>query len=1619
MREPLSAALRIALILCFLPFLSFAQDNALLFDGVDDHVFVAPGPLFDGTQTITFEAWVNPASVAGTDAIASWIDGGGNEATFSIAAGFLALTQNNGTTPATLTGSQNINANEWTHVALVITVGSLNFYVNGVEEIMGTPDPQAGAADMFSIGVSAVSADYFSGLIDEVRIWDTAIDEAQLNSQMFTSLVGNEANLIAYYQFDETTGTILPDLTSSSYDGSLVSFPASTDPNWQASAALTEVFTVINNNDDLVGSFRQAIVDANASVADSVRVEFNFAAPLTLSLVTQLPNITRSMAIDGTTLPTFNFATENMVTLDLSSVINGDGFHIQSVDVSIIGIKLEATQFGVVVNGEAYDNAVIQQNIFEANTTTAISVNNGDNVTIAGNHIGVSGDGLAGTTGGTGIALSGTDGAIIGGDRMAGEGNMIAGSEFSSDLINISGSDFITIEGNILGASTSGSDITNSRGITINNTDNVAIGSADANRRNYIAGIDNAAALSVSNGNQVHIRNNYVGIGIVDTHAIGNNSGNAIPGIRLSTGITNFTIDGNVVSGASQGVNLAGTTNTGSILNNLIGVRPDGTTAFGNTTHGINLTGSSLSAITIGGGGGENIIAYNNIGIRTDQTSFGTIEISENSILCNTTTGIDISGTPAIAAPVISSIRPTTISGTTTSEDNSNILIYEVDASCAGTQGETFIMEGSDVVSGGTWTVSGTFDIASSFVAVVVDDVNSVDAEFGSSEFSAPAAIDPFTVIITDDSGVGSLRWAVGNANSSVDEETITFDLPGVPATWVITTTTAISISGNSNGVIIDGTSQSGYTQWVDMVQIDGPDGFTAATLSLSEPNVEVYGLHFTDGRYAILTDASAADFQIGSATDGNVFQSANQFGLNITGTDGGTIQGNRIGTSKDGLSITGTGASSDGIYLSGASNIQIGGDRFAGEGNLISGNGSGTDYAIDINSSSTTQIEGNLIGTDANGENDLGNTRGINVAGSSSSFTTIGGASPSAVNVIAGNSGAGITVQSAVDNLSIENNLIGITATDIGHSNNRGISIIALGTGGQIIDNTISANTGAGIYLDQFTNDLLIQNNIIGLTTAGVSALGIRNSAAGIQVRSVAGADATTGRVQILDNVITGNGGGGTQNHGIFFQKSGQDIANFLIQRNNIGVESDGSAPSANSTNSRGGIGFSSTITAANDVTIGGLGNENIIAHNFQEGIYFEMAAEPPGLILDINQYFCNGNDAINFTLAPTVDAPVITSATGSGISGTTTSTSGTVEIFSVDASCADNQGATHVGTATISTGTWSLTSEPFDRTLTYVAYVNDATSGPSEFSAAFEPDPFIVTNTDDSGIGSLRWCITNANASASKETITFDIAGVGPWTIPILSQLPTIDLVANLGMIIDGASQPTWDMDAGLMVTLDGSGAGAFDLGLRVEEPNVEIYGLHIINFDRGISSTSGMDNFTIGAPNMGNVIGGNNYGLFIFNTSGGLIQGNRIGTSMDGLSTNGNSEEGIRIASASDNIQIGGDSGAGEGNLIPGNGTSSAEGIQIDNADFIQLYGNLIGTNRNGEDDLGNRVGVLISTGADNIDIGSSTANHGNVISGSDAVANIYLSFTPTNVIIENNIIGLNSSGDTGID
>ncbi|MBN4081764.1 T9SS type A sorting domain-containing protein [bacterium AH-315-C07] len=216
-----------------------------------------------------------------------------------------------------------------------------------------------------------------------------------------------------------------------------------------------------------------------------------------------------------------------------------------------------------------------------------------------------------------------------------------------------------------------------------------------------------------------------------------------------------------------------------------------------------------------------------------------------------------------------------------------------------------------------------------------------------------------------------------------------------------------------------------------------------------------------------------------------------------------------------------------------------------------------------------------------------------------------------------------------------------------------------------------------------------------------------------------------------------------------------------------------------------------------------------------------------------------------------------------------------------------------------------------------------------------------YLVTNTNDSGSGSLRQAIINANNNGSTDVIEFNISGMAPHTIMPLSPLPDIELTQPV--IIDGTTQPANGYTGNNpKIILNGDSAGTY--GLSIRAGYCEIYGLMIINFGTGIYDYD-VGYLTVGAPGKGNVLSNNrSYGIYI-SSSNAKIQGNYIGTDTDSINNMGNGWDGIRLRNSSNSL-VGG-TGPGEGNVIAYNGSN---GVTVFLGKFNRISQNSIFCNEN---------------------------------------------------------------------
>jgi titin len=315
---------------------------------------------------------------------------------------------------------------------------------------------------------------------------------------------------------------------------------------------------------------------------------------------------------------------------------------------------------------------------------------------------------------------------------------------------------------------------------------------------------------------------------------------------------------------------------------------------------------------------------------------------------------------------------------------------------------------------------------------------------------------------------------------------------------------------------------------------------------------------------------------------------------------------------------------------------------------------------------------------------------------------------------------------------------------------------------------------------------------------------------------------------------------------------------------------------------------------------------------------------------------------------------------------------------------------------------------------------------------AGAVRGSTFTVTNMADSGAGSLRWAITNANANSGPDTITFQISGKAPFTINLSSALPSV----TDPVTIDATTQTGYS--GAPVVELNGASTATGSVGLQLNSGFNTVVGLAINRFRaqgivlNGVSNviqgnfigtdTTGTlvrsnGSFGIWVKSVGNQIGGtnaaarnvisggNNTGIYIYNTSSNVVQGNYIGVSATGTTRLGNQNSGIMIDGSSGNL-IGG-ANASARNLVSGNGVS---GVFLNGlgASRNVIQGNYIGTDVTG--------GLVVSNVNDGITVNSAPSNtiSGNVISGNTTNGVFLNGAGAVSNMVAGNFIGTDAAG-----
>ena len=206
-----------------------ATESALSFNGTNGYVQAPSAVWFNGNFTV--EAWVYVRSYNSWSRLIDFANGPGSDNVYvaltfgNVGTPTMGVFTNNNGTPI-LQSPVQLPTNQWAHLAATLNGTTGTIYINGNVAVTGTLNvaPDVIRTNNY-IGRSNYAADsYANADFEEIRIWNVARTQAQIQSTMYQRMVGTESGLVGYWRCDDGSGTTLTNRSAigSLYNGTLL-----------------------------------------------------------------------------------------------------------------------------------------------------------------------------------------------------------------------------------------------------------------------------------------------------------------------------------------------------------------------------------------------------------------------------------------------------------------------------------------------------------------------------------------------------------------------------------------------------------------------------------------------------------------------------------------------------------------------------------------------------------------------------------------------------------------------------------------------------------------------------------------------------------------------------------------------------------------------------------------------------------------------------------------------------------------------------------------------------------------------------------------------------------------------------------------------------------------------------------------------------------------------------------------------------------------------------------------------------------------------------------------------------------------------------------------------------
>ncbi|NCR90588.1 MAG: hypothetical protein GPJ05_15825 [Microcystis aeruginosa G13-10] len=218
-------------------------NQGLSFNGVSDYASIPDSDAidFDTNENFTVEAWIKAdpnqvdfgPSQFDNVIIEKWSGFGSYPFVIRYAngSGLIAGARYDGSNNPSIVSKTKINDGIFHHIAFAKNGAQLSLYVDGNIEGTNTDNTvrtTRNTSPLF-LGRRGGSIGYFfKGAIDDLRIWNKARTQAEIQADFNRELTGNESGLVGYWNFNSVNGNTVQDLSSNNNDGTFVGAQSTT-----------------------------------------------------------------------------------------------------------------------------------------------------------------------------------------------------------------------------------------------------------------------------------------------------------------------------------------------------------------------------------------------------------------------------------------------------------------------------------------------------------------------------------------------------------------------------------------------------------------------------------------------------------------------------------------------------------------------------------------------------------------------------------------------------------------------------------------------------------------------------------------------------------------------------------------------------------------------------------------------------------------------------------------------------------------------------------------------------------------------------------------------------------------------------------------------------------------------------------------------------------------------------------------------------------------------------------------------------------------------------------------------------------------------------------------------